>query len=512
MSKQKVMATLLLSTLVLSLSSPLVTLAETINPETSLTMATASTESSSEAEKQEKTQSTDSETASPSAEGSISTEKTEIGTTETSSSNESSSSSSHQSSSNEDAKTSDSASTASTPSTNTTNSSQADSKPGQSTKTELKPEPTLPLVEPKITPAPSQIESVQTNQNASVPALSFDDNLLSTPISPVTATPFYVEHWSGQDAYSHYLLSHRYGIKAEQLDGYLKSLGIQYDSNRINGAKLLQWEKDSGLDVRAIVAIAVLESSLGTQGVAKMPGANMFGYGAFDHDSSHASAYNDEEAIMLLTKNTIIKNNNSSFEIQDLKAQKLSSGQLNTVTEGGVYYTDNSGTGKRRAQIMEDLDRWIDQHGGTPEIPAALKALSTASLADLPSGFSLSTAVNTASYIASTYPWGECTWYVFNRAKELGYTFDPFMGNGGDWQHKAGFETTHSPKVGYAVSFSPGQAGADGTYGHVAIVEEVKKDGSVLISESNAMGRGIVSYRTFSSAQAAQLTYVIGHK
>ncbi len=48
------MATLLLSTLVLSLSSPLVTLAETINPETSLTMATASTESSSEAEKQEK--------------------------------------------------------------------------------------------------------------------------------------------------------------------------------------------------------------------------------------------------------------------------------------------------------------------------------------------------------------------------------------------------------------------------------------------------------------------------
>ena len=50
MSKQKVTATLLLSTLVLSLSSPLVTLAETINPEKRLTMATESTESSSEAE------------------------------------------------------------------------------------------------------------------------------------------------------------------------------------------------------------------------------------------------------------------------------------------------------------------------------------------------------------------------------------------------------------------------------------------------------------------------------
>ncbi len=207
MSKQKVMATLLLSTLVLSLSSPLVTLAETINPETSLTMATASTESSSEAEKQEKTQPTDSETASPSAEGSISTEKTEIGTTETSSSNESSSSSSHQSSSNDDAKTSDSALN-SIYSYTYTKTVVRYSKPGQSTKTELKPEPTLPLVEPKITPAPSQIESVQTNQNASVPALSFDDNLLSTPISPVTATPFYVEHWSGQDADSHSIYCH----------------------------------------------------------------------------------------------------------------------------------------------------------------------------------------------------------------------------------------------------------------------------------------------------------------
>lgn len=307
MSKQKVMATLLLSTLVLSLSSPLVTLAETINPETSLTMATASTESSSEAEKQEKTQPTDSETASPSAEGSISTEKQRLVRQRH-----------HQAMNHHQVHHINLLPTKMLkhlillqqhllPSTNTTNSSQADSKPGQSTKTELKPEPTLPLVEPKITPAPSQIESVQTNQNASVPALSFDDNLLSTPISPVTATPFYVEHWSGQDTYSHYLLSHRYGIKAEQLDGYLKSLGIQYDSNRINGAKLLQWEKDSGLDVRAIVAIAVLESSLGTQGVAKMPGANMFGYGAFDHDSSHASAYNDEEAIMLLTKIQLLK-------------------------------------------------------------------------------------------------------------------------------------------------------------------------------------------------------------
>ena len=51
-------------------------------------------------------------------------------------------------------------------------------------------------------------------------------------------------------------------------------------------------------------------------------------------------------------------------------------------------------------------------------------------------------------------------------AKELGYQFGPFMGNGGDWKNKPGYQTTHEAKTGYAISFSPGQAGADRTYGH----------------------------------------------
>lgn len=50
------------------------------------------------------------------------------------------------------------------------------------------------------------------------------------------------------------------------------------------------------------------------------------------------------------------------------------------------------------------------------------------------------------------------------------------MGNGGDWKNKPGYQTTHEAKTGYAISFSPGQAGADRTYGHVAIVEDVKED------------------------------------
>ncbi|RRR33440.1 CHAP domain-containing protein, partial [Schaalia georgiae] len=66
------------------------------------------------------------------------------------------------------------------------------------------------------------------------------------------------------------------------------------------------------------------------------------------------------------------------------------------------------------------------------------------------------------------------------------------------------------PTAHSAISFSPGQAGSDPTYGHVVFVEQVKSDGSILISEANAKGLGVVSYRTFDKATANQFTYVIG--
>lgn len=334
----------------------------------------------------------------------------------------------------------------------------------------------------------------------------------SPSLSPSVISVAYVEHWSGPDAYHHNLLSHRYGITAAQLDGFLASTNISYDKHRINGAKLLEWEKVSGLDVRAIIAIAMAESSLGTAGVATVSKANMFGYGAFDYNTSNAINFSDEEAVKKLTAETIIQNKNITFKIQDDKAKKYSMRQLNTVVEGGVYFTDTSGTGKRRAQIMQEIDSWIDRHGGTPAIPENLKHLNSTSIATVPTGYKLTAPINTATYIALSYPWGQCTWYVYNRARELGYLFDPYMGNGGDWRYKSGYELTHSPKVGYAISFAPGQAGADSSYGHVAIVEEVRKDGSILVSESNALGEGVISYRTFNAQQALELTYVIGKK
>lgn len=323
----------------------------------------------------------------------------------------------------------------------------------------------------------------------------------------------YVEHWSDCDAYTHNLLIHRYGITEEQLDSFLDSTGIAYDKNRINGKLLLEWSKKSGLDVRAIVAIAQMESSFGTAGVATKSGANMFGYGAFDSNPNNATNYNDENAVIALTKQTIINNRNETFKIQDEKAQKHAKGALNVASDGGVYFTDTSGSGKKRAEVMEKLDKWIDDHGGTPQAPKNTPKTRDGggvTSGDIPAGYSLTKAIDTSGYSASTYPWGQCTWFVWNRARELGITFDPYMGNGGDWKYKAGFTTTNTPTEHSAVCFSPSQSGADPTYGHIAFVEQVKSDGSILISESNSQGLGVVSYRTFNAETAKQFTYVIG--
>ncbi|HGI4796260.1 TPA: CHAP domain-containing protein [Streptococcus agalactiae] len=334
------------------------------------------------------------------------------------------------------------------------------------------------------------------------PAITSGIDLPDVAIPTAMASAAYVKHWIGNDAYTHNLLSHRYGITAAQLDGFLQSTGITYDSSRIDGQKILDREKSSGLDARAIIAIAIAESSLGTQGVATAPGANMFGFGAVDNNTTNAQNFSDDKAVIKMTQETIIQNQNTSFAIQDQKAQFLSTGNLNVAARGGVYFTDASGSGKRRAAIMESIDKWIDAHGGISEISKEPLNTSSVAMMAVPTSYSVSRANQAGNYVAGTYPWG----------KELGYQFGPFMGNGGDWKNKPGYQTTHEAKTGYAISFSPGQAGADRTYGHVAIVEDVKEDGSIPISESNVLGLGTISYRTFSAAEAAQLTYVVGEK
>ena len=87
------------------------------------------------------------------------------------------------------------------------------------------------------------------------------------------------------------------------------------------------------------------------------------------------------------------------------------------------------------------------------------------------------------------------------------------MGNASDWTYSAltkGFSVSSEPEAHTAVVFKPGQLGADRYYGHVAFVEKVNKDGSIVVSESNVKGLGVISYRTIDKEDADSLDYIKG--
>ena len=113
---------------------------------------------------------------------------------------------------------------------------------------------------------------------------------------------------------------------------------------------------------------------------------------------------------------------------------------------------------------------------------------------------------------SGSYPVGQCTWYAFNRVKQLGKSVDDYMGNGGEWATKGkalGYEVSQKPKAGWLISFKPGVAGSDSRYGHVAFVEVVRPEG-ILISEGNVYGGTVISYRVIDTALATsdQVSYI----
>ncbi|RRG17446.1 CHAP domain-containing protein [Weissella viridescens] len=121
------------------------------------------------------------------------------------------------------------------------------------------------------------------------------------------------------------------------------------------------------------------------------------------------------------------------------------------------------------------------------------------------------------TYPDNRYPFGQCTWYVYNRMKQTGHPVPWFSGdggNGGNWgetgkQHGLKVQP-NKPEVGWAVSFKGGQYGALGPYGHIAFVEYVNDDGSFLVSECNVVngGSGTISFREFKNGN--NLTFIQG--
>ncbi|MCK3943135.1 CHAP domain-containing protein [Streptococcus suis] len=93
-----------------------------------------------------------------------------------------------------------------------------------------------------------------------------------------------------------------------------------------------------------------------------------------------------------------------------------------------------------------------------------------------------SAAARNASFDASSYPVGECTWGVKSQLSWVG----PYWGDAKHWLASAaaeGFRTGSTPQVG-AIAVWTG-----GYYGHVAVVTAVESSTSIQVVESNYMGR-----------------------
>jgi surface antigen len=77
------------------------------------------------------------------------------------------------------------------------------------------------------------------------------------------------------------------------------------------------------------------------------------------------------------------------------------------------------------------------------------------------------------------YTPGQCTWYAYNRRRELGLKTGSFWGNAGNWQYAAaaaGFTVNNTPGIGAIIEWP----------GHVAVVEKIDwKNNRVYISEMN---------------------------
>ncbi|MBI3494508.1 CHAP domain-containing protein [Candidatus Saccharibacteria bacterium] len=105
------------------------------------------------------------------------------------------------------------------------------------------------------------------------------------------------------------------------------------------------------------------------------------------------------------------------------------------------------------------------------------------------------------------YDYGYCTWYAYNRRAALGMPIGGMWGNASSWASLArgsGFSVNNRASVG-AVLQTPNAAGG---YGHVAVVESVNSDGSILISEMNFAGWNVKSTRTIGADSVGSYNYI----
>lgn len=207
----------------------------------------------------------------------------------------------------------------------------------------------------------------------------------------------------------------------------------------------------------------------------------------------------------------------------DIDNDKVKPGSVLIISPvSGIIYTVQKGdtlaslaskysTDKEKIKIFNDIEvtgmpvgEKIVIPDGRPPNQAIVPAAAPASTFGTNSAYAW--GGNKAIYGGNGYDYGYCTWWASVRRAQIGSPIPSNLGNASTWKvlaAQSGLGVGNKPATG-AVIWTPPRD----YYGHVGFVERVNPDGSVLISEMNTVGWGVVSKKTLTAAQAAGYGYI----
>lgn len=200
----------------------------------------------------------------------------------------------------------------------------------------------------------------------------------------------------------------------------------------------------------------------------------------------------------------------------------LTAGQkLKILPTSGIMYTVKSGdtlqsiadkfaTSSDRIKTYNNLEIIGVKTGGALIIPDGVKPAPAPAVAPLQTG-DLGGSVLRRGIGGTTgngYAFGNCTYYVYERRMQLGMPVGSNWGNANTWAinaRAAGYRVDGTPSTGAVLVDTAGY------FGHVAVVERVKRNGDIVITEMNNYAYGgfnIVDQRTISAGQASAYQYI----
>lgn len=264
-----------------------------------------------------------------------------------------------------------------------------------------------------------------------------------------------------------------------------------------------QIEQESGWNSRA-------GSSAGAQGIAQFMPGTWASVGLDGDGDGKADVWNPHDAIwtqghymcnLVSQMQGYLDAGKVKGDVVDLALAAYNAGSGNVLSAGGIPNFEE--TKKYVARIKALMVKYSSQDG---EDTGGVTGQLTPSLVMASDGWHVNVAATgTDEGAAPSYEKFQCTWWAAIRRAQIGRPVDAHMGNGNQWGVTAlrlGMKVGSKPAPGDVISFQGGVHGSSPTYGHVAVVEAVNADGSILISQSGTGWMAVVT-ETISAAQLA---------